>query len=95
MLNEQWAELLQRAEQYKINISIKTLSDYETLKIVGEMDVHDKNKDANDTIRFSKFVSMIDLQSSTIDIVEYEINCIIRELIERRDKILNGEYGFY
>ena len=95
MLNEQWAELLQRAEQYKINISIKTLSDYETLKIVGEMDVHDKNKDTNDTIRFSKFVSMIDLQSSTIDIVEYEINCIIRELIERRDKILNGEYGFY
>ena len=91
MLNEQWAELLQRAEQYKINISIKTLSDYETLKIVGEMDVYDKNKDTNDTIRFSKFVSIIDLRSSTIDIVEYEINRIIRELIERRDKISNGE----
>lgn len=91
MLNEQWAELLQRAEQYKINISIKTLSGYETLKIVGETYVYDKNKDTNDTIRFSKFVSMIDLKSSTIDIVEYEINRIIRELIERRDKILNGE----
>ena len=88
-MNEKLLELYERCMRYNISISIKTYLSDGWIEIVGNTLAYHKRTVEYEHLRIQKVVTVEDMESYTIDIVEYTINQIFQELIEERRKLEN------
>ena len=88
-MNEKLLELYERCMRHNISISIKTCLSDGWVEIQGDTLAYHKNDEMYEHLRIQKVVTVEDMESYAIDIVEYTINIIFQELLEERRKIEN------
>ena len=88
-MNEKLLELYERCMRHNISISIKTCLSDGWVEIQGDTLAYHERTVEYEHLRIQKVVTVEDMESYTIDIVEYTINEIFQELLEERRKIEN------
>ena len=88
-MTEKLLELYERCMRHNISISIKTYLSDGWIEIVGDTLAYHERTVEYEHLRIRKVVTVEDMESYTIDIVEYTINQIFQELIEERRKLEN------
>ena len=88
-MHEKLLELYERRMRHNISISIKTCLSDGWVEIQGDTLAYHKNDEMYEHLRIQEVITVEDMESYAIDIVEYTINIIFQELLEERRKIEN------
>ena len=88
-MNEKLLELYERCKKHNITITIKTCLSDGWFEIRGDTLAYYKKVGKYEHLYNQKVVTIDELESYTIDIIEYTINKIFQELMEERRRLEN------